>query len=589
MKQTRWLFCCWLGLSSWLFGSMPLSTAAEPPPVHYLYINANEDLATGGHVALKVGRHVYHYQFQDGQLRLFKDKWAHFQFSYRGLQNRSLNAYPLELSADVSQKISDAFSREWLIQLFLDKRLNAIRQNAEFAQRDKVVVAGAGGFSQQPLTGKLLSAWRHVGKDLTSQRSLSDQEAHLNALSPKVLRASEDNFREGRLPFPSTPFFQEWSQARTNLFALQWLNRPTQIKSALFLDPQLPELTLTPEERHKLQADLSQLEQRLIRLASEQPPNWGEVFLLGIARWQIGQLSLIHNRWLLLDGLSETTRRYQASDRAQAAMPDITANAWQNWQKQRRLWQASDQWDELRWHEMENALARWHDIQHANRHETPIRIRENKHPLRLVGEVENTAQQRLNAKSREAFVQAKSEAEAIADKRVSYHLIERNCVTELFEVLFQASGLPRFKVNPVPFLSAQQVAEHWPTQVSVSLDSYRQLAKQAKAEQGANLAEQFQEQLTLSSSFYQPADEDSSFLVFTDDLALSRPVAGAANILWGVGASAWGLVNLPLDQGETLTRGAKGVFWSLPELLFFNIRKGNTLVAPEPPEDRQRL
>jgi hypothetical protein len=32
---------------------------------------------------------------------------------------------------------------------------------------------------------------------------------------------------------------------------------------------------------------------------------------------------------------------------------------------------------------------------------------------------------------------------------------------------------------------------------------------------------------------------------------------------------------LPLDRGELLTSGLKGAFFSLPELAFFNIRKGS--------------
>jgi hypothetical protein len=46
-------------------------------------------------------------------------------------------------------------------------------------------------------------------------------------------------------------------------------------------------------------------------------------------------------------------------------------------------------------------------------------------------------------------------------------------------------------------------------------------------------------------------------------------------VITGLGVAAAGLAMLPLDGGTLLTAGLKGAFFSLPELAFFNIRKGS--------------
>ena len=62
------------------------------------------------------------------------------------------------------------------------------------------------------------------------------------------------------------------------------------------------------------------------------------------------------------------------------------------------------------------------------------------------------------------------------------------------------------------------------------------------------------------------------------DLVRERlgPRFGAANLLVGIGQSALGLATWPVDAGQRLDAGLRGVLYSLPELLFVNIRKGTT-------------
>jgi hypothetical protein len=93
----------------------------------------------------------------------------------------------------------------------------------------------------------------------------------------------------------------------------------------------------------------------------------------------------------------------------------------------------------------------------------------------------------------------------------------------------------------------------------------------------------------VTSTLYRVEPRDSIFLFFTDDLVAPRPLFGAANLLTGLAASAVGLTMLPVDGGETFWAGLRGAMFSLPELVFQNIRKGSfeppvglTGLAPSP-------
>jgi len=78
----------------------------------------------------------------------------------------------------------------------------------------------------------------------------------------------------------------------------------------------------------------------------------------------------------------------------------------------------------------------------------------------------------------------------------------------------------------------------------------------------------------VTSTVYRRNPHDSYFLFFTDDTVATRPIFGAVNLLAGVGAGVAGLALLPFDGGHTLARGFRGALFSLPELAFFNVRKG---------------
>jgi hypothetical protein len=127
----------------------------------------------------------------------------------------------------------------------------------------------------------------------------------------------------------------------------------------------------------------------------------------------------------------------------------------------------------------------------------------------------------------------------------------------------------------IPAVSAAVVRTGYAVSDVVELPSYRKAQLGRMNERENPLWVFLRESNTLTSTLYRKAPDDSTFLFFTDNAPAARPGLGTQNLISGLGVAAAGLAMLPLDRGELLTSGLKGAFFSLPELAFFNIRKGS--------------
>ena len=188
--------------------------------------------------------------------------------------------------------------------------------------------------------------------------------------------------------------------------------------------------------------------------------------------------------------------------------------------------------------------------------------------------------------------------------RYGYNVVTRNCVTEIFRTIDAAlaSGRPASvdareesvrrlgghvdvngTLNFIPAAAADSVRSAYAVSETIELPSYRleRLAQMYRREN--RLRVYLRESNTVTSTLYQRHRDDSAFLFFTDDALPARPILGALNLVTGLGVSAVGLFMVGVDGGDTLRAGLRGMLFSLPELVFFNIRKGSILYAPRRP------
>jgi hypothetical protein len=129
--------------------------------------------------------------------------------------------------------------------------------------------------------------------------------------------------------------------------------------------------------------------------------------------------------------------------------------------------------------------------------------------------------------------------------------------------------------NFIPFISFHAVQENYKVTKSEVLKSYRdqQLAKLYATND--DLMVSLREANTLTSTIYTNNPDDAFFVFFTDDNLVLRPVFGLVNTAAGIGQSVFGFLSWPFDTGKNIKSGATGVLMSLPELFFFNMRKGS--------------
>ena len=125
----------------------------------------------------------------------------------------------------------------------------------------------------------------------------------------------------------------------------------------------------------------------------------------------------------------------------------------------------------------------------------------------------------------------------------------------------------------MPFRAFQLIQQYFPVTAIEILPSFRKRTLDKLYEQRGAVA-LLTESNTLTSEIYSSWEEDSTFLFFTDDTLVWRPVFGALNLLYATSGSLGGIFSFPVDGGSLLKRSLRGMIFSLPELAFFNIRKG---------------
>ena len=97
--------------------------------IRFLYIEASEGNASGGHVALQIGEDAYHYQYEAGMVRLFKHNAEAFRVNYRLRQNRTLHIADIALSQATYDQINNHFKVALLSQNQNLKQLKAMENN----------------------------------------------------------------------------------------------------------------------------------------------------------------------------------------------------------------------------------------------------------------------------------------------------------------------------------------------------------------------------------------------------------------------------------------------------------------------------
>lgn len=560
----------------------------EQGSIDFLYINGNIGEAAGGHSALRLGQEVFHYQlFPDATFLLVRESWDSFRFVYNELRNRSIRTASLALSLTGADQIREHFTELLAEQRqFLDDRERLRQERALFEglldTGGEVSVPGLGYFEREggpastaPLREVLETT---LGSEVLAQNLLRAEEDLAKAVSALNL---------GELSATS------FMESVTLTVALRILVEGWSLRGDALIPVLAGERELSPAEWATMEILADSLAQDLAKLLGSSRPDRGQALLLATARYLAIGRSLQTGELLSLDPFVPGGRQVLLSVKEQVdGLAGLKQGLTEEVLRRRHLFLETAAFSEISCTLLETGRALAWELQGvASDHPKRVRLLgrltlpERPASLRLAG---------LGAERR-SLLERLSELGAALERqrqgavdRYGYRLLNKNCVTELMGALkgsFEDSAQGKALLGGwleggslfggIPFVWYGEVAEAFSLRDEQLFMGRRLRKLDLLYAQDNDLLVWFQESNTLSSTLYQWREQDTPFLFFTDDLMGLRPLLGTFNVLSSGLYGLVGLLSLPLDGGTRLGQALEGLLYSLPELLFINLRKGS--------------
>lgn len=620
-----------------IFLSDPSSAATH---IQFVYLNASEDGAGGGHAALKMDDEVFHFEHvPPGLLKIKRDDFAHFRDQYLARENRTMEMHHVAVSEETKILLREHFNRVLLIEDEQFDRREALENDGRLlkallqlsrhdainhGKTNRLELKGAGFF--------LPDDWQFNASILSTQPEFSEPSidrlrclviaeygnnflrskiretfSNLQTLKPVAYESFGNSLAEDRFQSSEYTFSKQYSDYMGILAALYVLQQGLPLHESLLVQSDREEFRLSGKERLSVVAYRNWLEGQLVRLVGQNHPDWGFALLLGMARLIVLEQSLVSGHWVMLNlqyaegskqgnpsNLTDATFKEYASSRARfseaksALMGAATPSEWDYL----HLEKTTNQFIELG-----NALREGRAANLVGMKSLPSRPASIVLiPSALTSDELQTSLDRL-----EGF---RSGYEENLTQLYSYNLLGRNCASEIFRIIGLAMReASKHKTSQpgqtftdqtaevestarlggyisgkgwefIPFVSSLRVEDTWRIAFSEQVLSYRLQKLEQARQQEASFWLSWRESNVFSSEVYQWHGNDPAFVFFTDDLMLARPLAGGVNLLAGLAQGVSGILTMALDGGENLRLGVKGVMISLPELFFFNIRKG---------------
>jgi len=600
----------------------PAAGAAE---IEYLYVNASEGTASGGHAALKIGEEVFHFQHvPPGLLRLQRDDFAWFREEYGGRENRTIRSHRIEVSDATRELLRERFNRILLIEdeqfdrrdaLEKDRRLleTLLRQAGDPGRAERLELKGLGLF--------LADGWQY-----SAAPAAKVVDGSVARLARRIAEAFGDGFLEGksREVFQSlkalrpegydTPpalaedyflpagygFADRYADHLSALAAVQVLTQGLPLREGVLLKPEGAEFRLGDKERQGLVAYRTRLEGQLLALLRSPRPDWGLPLLVGMARLVALDASIDSGYWAFLN-LAE----------ASADADAVADGESYGWRRSRFIAAKAalasanpvDEWAYARVEQAANLFFASGSALRTGGRASALRLTPAR-PAQAVPIPLGLGRAQLQSQLQHLQAYGQAYADSLAGL-YAYDLLSRNCASEIFRVIDAAmredggwaaslrnlgGQVSGWGWTIIPFVSFQAVGENWRVAATEEWPSYRRRRlEQAKLAENPLLVD-LRESNVFTSSLYHWHGGDAAFVFFTDEAVWARPLAGGANLAAGLAQGLVGLFTWPWDLGGNLRQGVKGALVSLPELLFFNIRKGSFpgLRSPEEPEGRRR-
>ncbi|MDP3335110.1 MAG: hypothetical protein Q8S55_24460 [Methylococcaceae bacterium] len=600
-----------------------LGNTANADTFQYLYIEANEGSSSGGHVAVQFGDDVFHYQFKNGLIRLFKQDAEGFRFDYRVLQNRTLHVADVDVSAATFNLLQDHFKLLFWQQDRQFKQLQAAEKDAYLlewwlrphtALHSSRQISGSSplpegeGILKLPGAGLFFndSDFAPVGR-LTEPhgdcQTKASAKSILTSLHAQLELQHGSGFLQRRKIELTTAIqhlsivtngtkdyrlSERYTDLLTGLLALRVIEEMRPLTNDACQTLTGPAGHLDPQKTERLNKLQQQLMQSAQNLVVSKRPDWGYALLVTMSRLVALQQTLQSGQWVFVDDFSADSTVIAAEDMMRFAdeLSVQRKKAETDWQQQ---WQSlgNTELDEQHYSQLEVTSNRYHEWLVSNNRQTLRYHGEQALPVKAINLPTIALPEFSSQQLQQALHQQVLDTQQLTqqlEQNYAYHLLTRNCVTEIFHTINQALGAETQQrlggvidehLNIVPFTAFAMVQASYPVKHITVLPSHRQQQLAKQYEQEFPPLVYARESNVVSASLYDYNPDDAWFVFFTDDALLLRPIFGAINSVAGVGQSLFGLVKSPFDEGQLLATGMRGLLMSLPELAFINMRKGS--------------
>ena len=443
---------------------------------------------------------------------------------------------------------------------------------------------------------------QHYGQDYLMHRQ-KQITTDIKTLTPSHWPAVKSILSKDNFPPAINSFADSYADYLTGLVAIKVLVEGQPLRPDAFM---VTHEAVTPEEREVLERLRDQQILSLLKSVNSGRPDWGYAVLVNMARFVAVDLSLQLGQWVFIDDFAMDSEWVSADQVAQYAeeMQVQINDALNNLIQTRKALLNPDGLTESNYSKLEMSANRYFELLKGRHHKSIRYIGEKALPTKSISLpdwiVPELTQQQLKTALKELDNYENKFLQELAE-HYRYDLITRNCVTELFRTIDQAllqqnqmgvdpskqvelimkestkrlGGNISASYNFIPFVSFQSVQEHYKVTTSAVLSSYRGQQLEKLYARNNGLMVTLRESNTFTSTLYTYNPDDAFFVFFTDDNLVLRPIFGLFNTAAGIGQSIFGFLSWPFDYGKNLKSGATGVLMSLPELLFFNMRKGS--------------
>ena len=564
-------------------------------------MDANTGQSSGGHTGLKIGQYIYHFQYFDDKIfHIVRENWNEFKYIYNSLDNRNIIKREFLLNKENYEKIRSYLNEFYLIQQKQLEILGYLKKDILFLEglksNSSVNITGLGYFSP------IIDSKNKLFNLSPSESKIANTQLRVNNSSISELTYKEiNNFKLSKIDyiFSQDIFSQNIEDLLQTRMALFCILNKCELEESSFIKI---DSYVTSKDKNKILSKwkvvLPILYQSIINQIKNIKEKSNKNLLISVLRYYYIKKSIETNSIYIPDCYNYNSNIIENENAEDIIFVEFKKSIMILFKKGIENYLKNDFYSEEDFTYLEDSSNRMLEISSIQSTKNQFRINYNilypsKEKNIILDEYLNSTDNlSKNLKS------AKLNYENFYNKMkilYPFDLIRENCTTELFTTLNRLTnnnqkesidllgGFINSKNNFtfIPFVADFKVGSYYKTKTKEEIDSYRLRSKSQLKNHHFPFWIDLKESNTITSSIYKFNSNDSFFIFFTDDTIILRPILGSVNLIGGLGQLTLGIFTLPFDNGKNFKRGVEGSLFSLPELFFFNIRKGSFINSKE--------